>query len=117
MRVIELNGRFLGEQAPVGVGPTKTAYEIGQRTGDQEILLHKAQALSLACGIVRIQNARERFGRQGFRERADEVAGAESLEVKKIRRRRSPEAERVDCLPAIPNGRALERNAEHALRQ
>ena len=62
MRVVELDRRLLGEQAPVGVGPAKTAHEIGQRAGDQEVLLNEAQTLALACRIIRIKNARERLG-------------------------------------------------------
>ena len=60
--VVELDGDLLGKLVPVGVAAPKAPHQVGQRAGDQEILLHEAQSLSQARGIVGIQHPRERFG-------------------------------------------------------
>ena len=114
VRVVELDGDLLGQRAPVGVGPAEAPHEVGQRAGDQEILLHEAQALPQARGVVGIEHPRERFGRQRLGHRADEIAAAESLKVEVIRRRRGPEPKRVDGLAAVADHRAIERDADQS---
>ena len=47
MRVVELDRDLLGQRVPVGVVPPEAAHQVGQRAGDQEILLHEAQPLAL----------------------------------------------------------------------
>ncbi len=44
MRVVELNGNLVREDIPVSVGAQKAPHEIGERAGDQEILLHEAKS-------------------------------------------------------------------------
>src|SRR2546423_15497203 len=100
MRVVELNRRLVRQRVPVVVGPPETAHQVRERAGDEEIFLHKTQALTPACRVIWIQYARERFGVERVRERTDEIADAEPLKVKIVRRRRRPEAQRVDRLPA-----------------
>ena len=46
VRIVELDGDFLGERAPVGVGLPEAAHEIGQRASNEKVLLHEAQSLS-----------------------------------------------------------------------
>ena len=70
----------------------------------------------MAGGVVRIEHARERLGRERLGQRADEVAAAELLEVEVVRRRRGPEAQRVDGLAAVADDRAIERDADQAGR-
>ena len=48
VRIVELDGDFIGKRAPVGVGLPEAAHEIGQRAGNEKIFLHKAQALTHA---------------------------------------------------------------------
>ena len=74
VRVVELDGDLLGQRAPVGVAAPEAPHEVGQRAGDEEILLHEAQALAHARGVVGVEHARERFGRERLGQRADEVA-------------------------------------------
>ena len=45
VRIVELDGDFLGKRAPVGVALPEAPHEIGQRAGDEKILLHKTQSL------------------------------------------------------------------------
>ena len=52
MRIIELDGDFLRQHAPVGVAAPEAPHQIGQRTGDEKILLHRAQSLAHAGGVV-----------------------------------------------------------------
>ena len=53
--VVELDGDLLGKRIPVGIAAAETPHEVGQRAGHQEILLHEAQPLPHARGIVGIQ--------------------------------------------------------------
>ena len=48
-----------GSGVPIVVGAAETAHDVGQRAGDEEILLHEAQALAHAGGIVGIEHAGE----------------------------------------------------------
>ena len=112
MGVVELDGDFLGKRVPVGVVAPEAPHEVGQRAGDQEILLHEAQSLPHARGIVGIQHPRERFGRERLGHRADEIAAAESLEIEVIRGRGGPEPKRVDRLAAVADHGAIEGDAE-----
>ena len=67
MCIVELDGDFPGECAPIGVATPEAAHDIGQRAGDEEILLQEAQRLSASGRIVGIQDPRERVGREGSR--------------------------------------------------
>ena len=80
------------------------------RAGDEEILLHETQRPALLRGVVRIEDAGERLGRQGLGEGADEIAGAEPLEVEEVGRAGGPEPERVDRLAAVPDDRPVVRD-------
>ena len=42
MRIVELDGDFFRKRAPIGVALPEAAHEIGQRAGDEKILLHEA---------------------------------------------------------------------------
>ena len=57
MGVVELDRNLVGELAPVVVVAAETAHEVGQRAGDQEIFLRKAQPLSHLGGVIRVENA------------------------------------------------------------
>ena len=52
MRIIELDGDFLWQCAPVGVTAPEAPHQIGQRTGNEEILLHETQSLAHAGRVV-----------------------------------------------------------------
>ena len=82
-----------GKRAPIGIAAPEAPDQIGQRAGDQEILLHEAQSLAHARGIVRIEHARQRFGREGLGQSADEIAAAEFLKIEEIGAWRRPRAE------------------------
>src|SRR4029453_1648867 len=66
VRIIELNSNFVGWFLPVGVGPSEATDKIGERAGDEKILLHKTQSLSLRRVVVGIQHPGERFGLECF---------------------------------------------------
>src|SRR5207244_11295132 len=101
MRVIELDGDFFRKRRPIGVAPPEAPYEIGQRAGDEKILLHESQSLPLTGGVVRIEHSREGLGRKRLGQRPDKVAAAEPVKVEVIWRCRGPEAKCVDRLAAI----------------
>ena len=62
VRIIELDRDVLRQRAPVGVAAPEAPQQIGQRTGDEKILLHEAQALAHTGGVIGVQDARHRFG-------------------------------------------------------
>ena len=112
MGVVELDGGLLGEIAPIRIAAAKAPHQVGERAGDQEILLQEAQSLSPAGGVVGVQDPRQGLGGQGLGQRADEVAAAESLEVEIVGSGRRPQTKRVDRLAAVADHRPVERNAE-----
>ena len=114
MGVVELDRDLVGERAPVGIAPAEAPHEVRERAGDEEILLHEAQSLPHARGVVGIEDPRQGFGREPLGQRAHELAGAERLEVEDIGRGGGPEPERVDGLAAVAHHRAIERQAEQA---
>ena len=92
MRIVELDRDLVGKRAPIGVAASKPSHDIGKRACDKKILLHEPQPLPPAGRIVGIQHSRQRFGGQLLRERANEIAVAEFLKVKVIRRGGDPQA-------------------------
>ena len=116
VRIIELDGDFLRQHAPVGVTAPETPHQIGQRAGDKKILLHKAQSLAHAGGVVGVQDARHGFGRERLGQGADKIAAAEFLKIEVIGRRCSPESQRIDGLAAIAHHGAIKRDPEQGGR-
>src|ERR1700678_4552066 len=116
MRVIHLDSNLFRQFAPVGVVTLKAADDIRQRTGDQKILLHKAQTLPRRRGIVGIQHSRDRFRFQTLTQRAHEVARAKFLKIEGIRRSRRPEPESVDCLSSVAHHWTIEGYANERRR-
>ena len=55
---------FSGNALQSALRAPEAAHEVGQRAGDQKILLHEAQALPHGRGIVGIEDPREGFGRE-----------------------------------------------------
>ena len=116
MGVVQLDRDVVGQRAPVGVPAAEPTDEVGQRASDQEVLLHEPEPLPHRRRIVGIEHAGQRLGREAFGERADEVAVAELLEVEVVARRRRPQPERVDRLPAVADDGTIERNADQRRR-
>ena len=112
MRVIELDGDFVGQRVPVGVGCAKTAHEIRERARNQKIFLDETQPLPHGCVVVGVEHPCQRFGPEGFRQCADEITAAEFLEVEVILRRRGPEPQRIDRLAAVADYGTIERNTD-----
>ena len=116
VRIIELDGDVLRQRAPVGVPAPEAPHQIGQRTGDQKILLHEAQALAHAGGVIGVQDARHGFGRERLGQGPDKIAAAEFLKVKVIGRRGAPETQRVDGLAAVAHHGAIKRDTQQGGR-
>ena len=57
MCVIHLYRDLLGQPVPIVVQPPEPAYDIGHRTGDQEVFLHEPQTAPHGGRIVRVQHA------------------------------------------------------------
>ena len=90
----------------------KTAHEIRERARHQKIFLNKTQSLPHGGVVVGVEHPGQRFGPEGFRQRADEIAAAEFLEVEVILRRRGPEPQRIDGLAAVADDGPIERNTD-----
>ena len=116
VRIVKLHGNLLGKRAPVGVGASESSNQVGQRAGDEKVLLHEAQPLPLGRGVVGIEHPSERFGLERLRHRADELTVAERLEIEVVGRGRRPQPERVDRLAAIAHHGPIERKADQRRR-
>ncbi len=107
---------FFGELLPIAVAATKAANQIGQRTGDEEILLHETERLPDARRVVGVQHAGDGFRGERFAKRSGEVAAAELLKVEIIGSCRRPESQRVDRLAAVTDDWSIERHADQGGR-
>ena len=116
MGIVELDGGPFGKRAPVGVAAAESSDQIRQRAGDEKVLLHEPQLLPLGRRVVGIEDPCERFSRKRLRQRADELAMTERLEIEVEGRGRRPEAEGVNRLAAIAHHGPIEGNAEQRER-
>ena len=117
VRVVHLDRHLLGKRAPVGVRLPEAAHQVGERAGDEEVLLEEAQTLTAHGGVVGIQHARERLRRERIGQRLGELAAAEALEVEVVRSRRRPQAQRIDRLAAVSDHGPVVGNADQAGRE
>src|SRR5262249_41367293 len=106
-RVVKLDGDFLRKCAPVSIALPESPHEICERAGDEKILLHEAQSLPHASGIIGIQYPRQRLCFESFSHCTDELTMAECLKVEVIGRSRGPEPECIDRLSAVAHHRAI----------
>ncbi len=111
MSVVKLNGGLLGKRAPIRIGAPETARQIGQRAGDEEVLLHEAQPLPKTGRIIRVEYACERFRFECLGHGADEIAVAECLKIEEIGRSRGPKAKCIDILAAVAHHGTIEGHA------
>jgi hypothetical protein len=114
MGVVELDGDPGGERTPVRVAPAEAPDEVGQRAGDEEVLLDEAQALPHARGVVGIEHAGEGLRGEPLREGPHEVARAEGLEVEEVRGAGGPQPKSIDGIAPVSHHRAIEWQAEQA---
>ncbi len=59
MRVVQLDRDLVGNELPIPVAPVEAPNQIGKRTGNQEIFLHKAQCLPDIGAVVGIEYPRQ----------------------------------------------------------
>src|SRR5207249_4227485 len=109
---VGLDGRFVGKRAPVSIAAAEAPDQIGQRAGDEKVLLEEPQPLPPGRGVVGIENPSEGLGGERPRQRADELTMTERLEIELHGYGRRPEAKGVDRLAAVPHHGAIERNAD-----
>src|SRR5271155_1917871 len=112
MRVVELNRNLFRQFVPISIVALKAADDIRHRTGDQKILLHKAQTLPLGRRIVRIQQARDRFRLKTFTQGTHEIACSKLLKIEVIRGCRRPESKSVDRLASVAHHGTIKRYAD-----
>ena len=91
--------------------------DVGQRAGDQEILLDEPEVAAARGGVVGIEDAGEGLGGDLVVDGAEEVAAAELEEVEVLVRGRPPEPQRVDGLAAVADDRPIVGNASEDRRQ
>ena len=115
--VVELDRDLLGQRVPVVAPAAEPRHDIGQRAGDQEILLDEPQALAAGRRVVGIEDPRERLGGDLLVDGVEEVAAAEFAEVEVPVRRRAPESQRVDRPAAVADDRPVIRQAHEGRRR
>ncbi len=116
VRVVELDSDFLGQRVPIVVVATKPADEVREGTGDQEIFLHETQTLPPGGRVIRIEYAGQARRLERLRDRTDELAVAEFLEIKIVRGTGSPEAQRVDRPASVTHDRPIVGYADEVRR-
>ena len=114
MCVIHLYRYLLGQPVPIVVQPPEPAYDIRHRTGDQEVFLHEPQTAAHGGRVIRVQHAGKRFRFQRLAQSSDEVSAPELLKIEIVRRRRGPQPQSVDRLPAVAHHGTIEGNAVQA---
>ena len=107
MGVVELDGGVISERADVLVLLDVAANEVKQGSGSKEILLPQAQFLAGGRGVTWIEHLGDRLGPHRVRQRADEIAGVEGVELERIRGARRPKAERVHVFAAPADDRRV----------
>ena len=85
MSVIELNGDLVRQRMPIVIGASKAADDVGERAGDKEILLTKAQSAAGLGRIIGIKHAREVLGHDLVVHGAEKVAVIEFAEIEIVR--------------------------------
>src|ERR1700745_3538714 len=90
MRIIKLDGNLVPEASPVGVVAAVAADKVGQPTRPGAVFLEEAQALSLAGGVIGIENAGYRLGSESTRQGLCESATAEFLKIEVVGRSGRP---------------------------
>ena len=116
MGVVELDRHLVRQRRPVVPAAAEPGDDVGQRAGDQEILLDEPQRPAAGRRVVRVEDAGDRLREDPVRHRAEEIAAAELAEVEDVRRRGLPEPERVDRPPAVADHRPIVRHAEEVSR-
>ena len=105
-------GDLVRQRRPVVPAAAEPGDDVGQRAGDEEVLLEEPQRPAAGRRVVGVQDAGDRLGEDPVRHRADEVAAAELAEVEDVRGRGLPQAEGVDRPPAVADHRPVVRHAE-----
>ncbi len=114
--VVELDRDLVGQRLPVVAAAAEPRDDIGQRAGDQEILLDEPQAFAAGRRVVGVEDPRERLGRDLLVDGVEEVAAAELQEVEVLMCRRAPEPQRVDGPAAVADDRPVVRRADQGRR-
>ena len=103
-----LSGRA-GQSLPRSQEP---ADDVGQRAGDEEVLLQEPERSAPRRRVVGVEHPRERLGHDLVEHRAEELAAGELAEVEEVGRRRGPEPQRVDRLAAVADDRPVVGHAQ-----
>ena len=110
--VVELDGDLVGKGVPVVAAAAEPADDVGQRAGDQEVLLDEPEVPAAGSGVVGVEDARQHLGGDFLVDGVEEIAAAELEEVEVFVRGGVPEPQRVDGLAAVADDRAIVGNAD-----
>ena len=101
MGVVELDGHLLGQGLPGIAAPLEPAKDVGQRAGDEEVLLEEPERSAPRRRVVGVEHPRERLGHDLVEHRAEELASGELAEIEEVGRGRGPEPQGVDRPAAV----------------
>ena len=105
-----------GKSVEVGVPLLEAPDDVGDRAGDEEVLLLEAQRLALVALIVRVEDLRDVLGVDLLLDRAAEVALVEELQVEVARRARRPQAQRVRGVRSVADDERVVGQPDHVAR-
>ena len=112
MRIVKLDGSFLGKHVPVVIAAAEAPHESGQRTRYEKIFLYETQFLPAVGGVIGVEHARNGVGHQRLSHGSNEIAVAEDLKIEVIRRTGGPQTESVDGFSAIADHGPIKRHTD-----
>ena len=116
VRVVQLDRVLRRELVEVLVRLLVAPNDVGDRTGDEEVLLLETQIAPRLVVVVRVEDLRDDLARVLVLDRAHVVAVVEDLEVELVARARLPEAQCVHGVVPEACDRGVERDAEDLVR-
>ncbi len=116
VRVVELDRDLVGERVERRVAALVAPHDVGDRAGDEEVLLLEAQRLALLALIVGVEHLGDVLGVDLLLDGAAVVALVEELQVEVARRARRPQAQRVHRVGAVADDERVVRQPDHRAR-
>ena len=116
MGIVELDGDLLGQGVPFITPAPEPRDDVGQRAGDEEVLLDEPEVPAAGRGVVGIEDAGERLGGDFLVDSVEEITATEFTEVEVLVCRGPPEAERIDVPAAVTGDRPIVRDSAQERR-
>ena len=115
MRVVELDGAFVGQVVQVAILADVPVQQVLQRCRREEILLPQPQFLARRRFVAGVEDLRYRIGPRPCGQGADVIAAVERLQRQRVRCPRRPQPQRVRVPAAPADDRRVVGDGDHRL--